>query len=95
MQLLIIVFVVLLGLLQFTLWFGEGGLPQMWELERKIEAQQAQNQQREERNRALAAEVADLKQGLAAIEERARSEMGMIKADETFFQIIDEQGAGD
>lgn len=75
-------------LLQYKLWTGEGGIPSVLHLEKEVAKQQQHKQQLEERNAALAAEVKDLKQGLDAIEERARSEMGMIRKDEQFYQIL-------
>lgn len=87
-KLLVLVLVVVLALLQYRLWFAGGGRPEVWELERAIQAQLAENDKLEERNRSLEAEVLDLKEGLEAVEERARSEMGMIKAGETFYQVI-------
>lgn len=87
-RLLVGVLLLLLGLLQYRLWFGEGGLVKVWELTATLEAQQRENTRLLERNRALEAEVRDLKQGLAAIEERARAELGMVKQNETFFQIV-------
>lgn len=89
MRLLVVVLLVLLVLLQWRLWFGPGGMRTVWQLERAVEAQQAENLDLERRNRSLAAEVEDLKQGLEAIEERARSEMGMIKEGEIFYQTIE------
>ena len=84
---------ILLGLLfillQYDLWLGEGSLTAAWKLDKSIEIQQNQNARLKERNQALDAEVKDLKSGLQAIEERARSELGMIKEDETFFQVIE------
>jgi len=80
----------LLLILQYTLWFGNGGLLRYWQLNAKVEAQKVENEQLTERNSALEAEVIDLKQGLEAIEERARSDLGMIKKDETFFQVVEE-----
>jgi cell division protein FtsB len=80
----------LLLLLQFKLWVGDGSLAEVWNLYRQVEAQKEENQQLRERNQALEAEVQDLKQGLEAIEERAREELGMVKDDETFYQIIEE-----
>jgi cell division protein FtsB len=79
-----------LVLVQHKLWFGQGGMLQLWEQEQAIEAKAQEIQRLKERNIALEAEVVDLKQGLDAIEERARSEMGMIKHNETFYQIIGE-----
>lgn len=80
----------LLVLLQFHLWVGDGSLAEVWDFYQQVEAQRAENQQLLERNQALEAEVTDLKQGLDAIEERAREELGMIKDGETFYQIIEE-----
>ena len=80
---------ILLVLLQYRLWNGNGSLPELWQLEDSKKAQAQENQSLSERNQALAAEVRDLKQGMEAIEERARSEMGMIQSGETFFQIIE------
>lgn len=79
---------VLLIMLQYRLWRGNGNLPEVRHLERVKIAQMEENHRLQERNRSLSAEVLDLKHGLDAIEARARSEMGMIKSDETFFQIV-------
>jgi cell division protein FtsB len=76
--------------LQYLLWFGSGGLFTAWGLKREIAAQNDENARLRERNAALAAEVVDLKQGLDAVEERARNELGMIKKGETFVQVIDD-----
>ncbi|NOX08296.1 MAG: cell division protein FtsB [Gammaproteobacteria bacterium] len=88
MRWLITILIVLLGLLQYSLWTGEGSMEEVWRLKRSVEAQQAENKRLRERNQALTAEVQDLKQGQEAIEERARSELGMIKQGEEFYQII-------
>ena len=77
-------------LLQFKLWFGDGNLRDVWQLRDAIERQEIENSQLKSRNDALEAEVDDLKKGFAAIEERARKELGMVKKGETFFQIIEE-----
>lgn len=74
--------------LQYPLWFGSGGAIAVWQLNREIAAQQADNAKLRERNDALDAEVKDLKQGSAAIEERARAELGMVKKGETFYQVV-------
>ncbi|WP_127477308.1 cell division protein FtsB [Sulfurivermis fontis] len=89
-RLLVAILVILLLVLQYRLWFSDGGLVKMWQLSEALEVQKQENARLLERNRALEAEVIDLKQGLQAIEERARTELGMVKKDETFFQIIDE-----
>ena len=88
-------FLSLLAILQYDLWFGDGSLTAAWKLEERIQQQQHENEQLQYRNDALAAEVKDLKSGLAAIEERARSELGMIKQGETFVQIIDHDKQSD
>ncbi|NNG14270.1 MAG: cell division protein FtsB, partial [Gammaproteobacteria bacterium] len=67
-------------------------LAEVWQLRQQINTQKDENKQLQERNAALEAEVQDLKQGLAAIEERARNELGMVKKDETFFQVVEEEG---
>ena len=84
------IFLFLLLLLQYSLWFGNGGLLRVWQLNRAVADQQAENSKLKERNEALEAEVRDLKQGEEAIEERARTDLGMIKKDETFFQVVEE-----
>lgn len=88
-KLLILGLGAVLVLLQYPLWFGSGGLLTLWQLQREIEHQRVENARLKERNLALEAEVADLKQGLAAIEERARSELGMVKKGETFYQLVE------
>ncbi|HCJ50764.1 MAG: cell division protein FtsB [Gallionellales bacterium CG_4_10_14_3_um_filter_54_96] len=89
MRIITLLLIVLLVWLQYPLWLGRGGWLKVWELNRQVEAQQQINQQTEARNALLDAEVRDLKQGTAAIEERARSELGMIKNNEIFFRILD------
>ena len=80
----------LLILLQYPLWFGNGGVYTLWRLKSEITAQKEENARLKDRNQALEAEVVDLKQGYEAIEERARSELGMVKKGETFFQVIED-----
>jgi len=83
----------LLVLIQYPLWLGKGGWLRVWELDRQVAGVQAKNLELEERNAGLEAEVLDLKQGSEAIEERARYELGLIKQDEVFFQIIEKKDA--
>jgi len=78
----------LLGL-QYRLWFGEVNVRDIWDLNAKIELQQSINQELSQRNSELEAEVVDLKKGQAALEERARSELGMVRDGETFFQLVE------
>lgn len=84
--LLLLLSVLFLGL-QYRLWFGDGNLPSVWALQDSIAEQQASNQLLIDRNAALRAEVDDLKSGTSAMEERARSELGMVKRGETFFLL--------
>ena len=83
---------VLLCMLQYRLWLGNANLIDVRKMEQTKITKIAENNRLQERNQSLSAEVQDLKSGLEAIEERARSEMGMIKSDETFFQIVNENG---
>lgn len=82
-----LVLIALILLLQYPLWFGKGSWLKVWDLNRQVETQKQSNQQAQTRNAVLDAEVRDLKQGTEAIEERARSELGMVKRGEIFFQI--------
>jgi len=91
MKALTLIFVILIALLQYPLWLGKGSWLRVWELNRKVHVQQEKNTALKARNAMLDAEVRDLKSGKAAIEERARSELGMIKQDEVFFQVIEAQ----
>ena len=81
----------LIVLVQLPLWLGKGGWLRVWEVSQQVEAQGARNAQFERRNVALDAEVRDLKQGVDALEERARYELGMIKGDEVFFQVVEKK----
>lgn len=83
----------LIVLIQYPLWLGKGGVLRIQEMERQVESQQESNNRLRARNAALDAEVNDLKQGSDAVEERARSELGMIRKDEIFFQVVDGPGA--
>ena len=93
MKLTTAIFVLLLILLQYRLWIGNGSMTEVHQLQQQISQIEQENESLKERNLSLAAEVLDLKQGQEAIEERARSEMGMIKYDETFYQIVDYSGS--
>ena len=89
MKNLIIFLLILLVFLLYRLWLGEGGLLDVWEMHREVEEQRQENVRLRERNAALNAEVLDLKQGLQAIEERAREDLGMVKEGETFYQVVE------
>ena len=88
MKALSLILATLLVALQYPLWIGKGSWLRVWELDRSLTAQKEQNAKLKARNDALDAEVRDLKEGLEAVEERARLELGMIKKDETFYQVI-------
>jgi cell division protein FtsB len=90
MQILVAVLIAALAWLQYSLWIAEDGARQTQALRIAIRVQIEDNAELDERNRALEAEVEDLKRGLMAIEERARSDMGMIRRDETFFRLLDQ-----
>lgn len=81
----------LLLLLQYPLWLGDGSFSKVWRLQESVEVQKKANSELEVRNASLEAEVLDLKQGLDAIEERARTELGMIKQGETFYQVVNDE----
>ena len=89
LRLLLVVLVVTLALLQYRLWVGEGGSRSVATLEDQVRQQSRENAGLGQRNDALAAEVEDLKSGEAAVEERARSELGMIKPGETFYRVVE------
>lgn len=88
MRFLMGVLVAVLALLQARLWLSDGGLREVWRLEAEVTRRTEENNGLSARNAALEAEVLDLKQGLAAAEERARTELGMIQQGETFYQIM-------
>lgn len=88
-KLLLATGVVLLLLTGFTLVFGKGGIIELWQMKRDIAAQQEQNERLRNRNRELAGEIINLQQGTEAIEERARSDLGLISDGEVFVQVIE------
>ena len=89
MRLLTLILVILIASLQYPLWLGKGSWLRVWDISRQIEKQKESNAALKLRNDTLDAEVRDLKQGYAAIEERARSELGMVKQDEVFYQVME------
>jgi cell division protein FtsB len=88
MRMLLAILLLLLVALQFKMWFGEGGYRDVQRLAQRVEEQAQENEALAQRNRELQAEVEDLRQGLEAIEERARSELGLIKEGEEFYQVV-------
>jgi cell division protein FtsB len=101
LRILLVLLVALLAWLQYRLWFGDGGERETAALRAQVQRQAHDNAGLRQRNDALAAEVEDLKSGEAAVEERARSELGMIKPGETFYRVVEpdapapRQDAGD
>ena len=93
MKWLTLVLAALVALIQFPLWLGKGGWLRVQEVDQQIVAQRETNVRLKARNAALDAEVRDLKQGLEAIEERARSELGMVRQDEMFFHVLEASAA--
>jgi cell division protein FtsB len=91
MRALLAILLLILVALQLKLWFGEGGYRDVQRLAQRVEEQARENEALELRNRELQAEVEDLRQGLEAIEERARSELGLIKPNEEFYQVVPAQ----
>lgn len=88
MRLLLIVLLLLTAITQYPLWWGKGGWQRVRELEEKLHAQQETNEALTARNNALAAEVQDLTAGTDAVEERARTEMGLVQEDEIFVHLV-------
>ena len=94
MKVLTLLLAALIVLVQYPLWMGKGSWFRVWQVDQQIRAQRDANRELQARNAALEAEVRDLKVGLDAVEERARSELGMIRQDEIFFQVLEASPAG-
>ena len=90
MKAFIVLLASLLALVQFRLWVGDESLAEVWRLRQAIDHQTSENALFQSRNQRLEAEVRDLKTGLEAVEERARLELGMIRKDEIYFQIVED-----
>ena len=88
--LLLLVLLGLLAFLQYHFWFGRGSSGEVVALEKQVDGQKRANEGLRDRNAELAAEVEDLKSGESAVEERARSELGMVKPGETFYRVIED-----
>lgn len=88
MRALLAILLLVLLALQYKLWLGEGGYRDVQRLAQRVTEQAQENELLAQRNRELEAEVDDLRKGLEAIEERARSELGMIREDEEFYQVV-------
>jgi cell division protein FtsB len=85
----VLLLVVIAGL-QYSLWFGKGGWMRVWDVDRQLQTQRETNDGLKLRNSALEEEVRDLKQGLHAVEERARNDLGLTRHDEIFVQILED-----
>ena len=90
MRVLTYIAVFIFAVLQYRLWLGEGSVQDVWDLRKQVDSARIQTQTLVERNRALYAEVNDLKSGLEAVEEIARTDLGMIRKGEVFFQVVGE-----
>lgn len=88
-RLIVVGLTVLLILIQYPLWLGKGSWLRVWDLSRQLDSALVKEQELRERNAKLASEVQDLKEGTGALEERARYELGLIKDNETFVQILE------
>lgn len=94
MRLIFLTLLVLFVLIQYPLWFGQGGWMAVWDLKQKVAEQQAINDGLRARNQAMEAEVEDLRSGTQASEERARRELGLMQDQEVFIQILPAPGEG-
>ncbi|ASU38472.1 cell division protein FtsB [Herbaspirillum sp. meg3] len=94
MRLIILCLTALLVLIQYPLWLGKGGWLRVWDLDKQVQQAQKKNDELKARNAKLESEVEDLKQGTGSVEERARYELGMIKQNEVFIQVLDGNPAG-
>ena len=91
LRFLILVLLALLALIQLRLWVSQDGWREVWRLEEAVDTQQRENAALKTRNETLEAEVSDLKEGVEAVEERARSDLGMISEGETFYQVVEKE----
>jgi cell division protein FtsB len=89
MKILLAILILLVSLLQYRLWYGDGGIKEIKALQQQLDDLKEQVEEKKERNEALYAEVEDLRKRHEALEERARDELGMIREGETFFQVLE------
>jgi cell division protein FtsB len=89
LRLVALLLLILLLALEVKLWTGDWSMREVWRLRQRVSEQRLENQKLKQRNEALSAEVQDLKNGSEAVEERARSELGLVKPDETFYQVVE------
>ncbi len=88
MKMILGALLVLLLLLQYEFWFSDGGMKTVWEMQKNIAKQEKTNAQLDKRNQVLIAEIKDLQSGNAAIEARARNDLGMVKKNEVFYEVV-------
>ena len=89
MKIIVLILIVLIGQLQYRLWFGDGSINEIAQYQSRLDELKIQVEEKKHRNDRLYAEVLDLRKGQEAIEERARDELGMIRVGETFIQVIE------
>ena len=89
MKILLAIIILLIALLQYRLWYGDGGIKESKAYQQRLDDLKEQVEEKRERNEALYAEVEDLRKGQESLEERARDELGMIREGETFFQVLE------
>ena len=89
MKILLAIIVLLIALLQYRLWYGDGGINEIQAYQLRLDDLKGQVEEKRQRNEALYAEVEDLRKGQESLEERARDELGMIREGETFFQVLE------
>ena len=89
MKIILSIIIVLIALLQYRLWYGDGGIEEVKAYQQRLDDLQEQVEEKRARNEALYAEVEDLRKGQEGLEERARDELGMIREEETFFQVLE------
>ena len=89
LRVVVVALLALLALVQYRLWVGDQSIAEVQRIRRAVEAQRAENERLEAVNSRLEAEVRDLKEGTAAVEEQARRDLGMVGKDETFYQVVE------
>ncbi len=89
MKIIVLILLVLIGQLQYRLWFGDGSIAEITTYQTRLDGLKLRVEEKKHRNEMLYAEVLDLRKGQEAVEERARDELGMIKSGETFIQVIE------
>ena len=89
MKILLSIIILLVALLQYRLWYGDGGIKEIQSYQQRLDDLKEQVEEKRQRNEALYAEVEDLRKGQESLEERARDDLGMMREGETFFQVLE------